>query len=304
MNDRAEPPTPDFRCGFIAVVGRPNVGKSTLMNALLGAKISIVSRKAQTTRHRIHGVCTTDSHQFVFVDTPGFQTRHGGAMNRMMNRVVTQTLADVDVVLHVVEAGKWLPADAQLLPLLPKNRACLLVLNKVDAVKAKTSLYAYAQKLAALHDYAGVIPVSAAKGFQLENLRDEIARHLPVGTPMFEADALTDRPVRFLAAELLREKVFRLVGDELPYGCTVFIERWEENDERPGVHIGACILIERENHRPMLLGAGGERMKRIATQARQDMVKLLNCPVHLEVYVKVRKGWGTHEAALRQLGYD
>jgi len=295
---------PAFHCGFVAVVGRPNVGKSTLMNALLGAKISIVSSKAQTTRHRIHGVHTTDTHQFVFVDTPGFQTRHGGAMNRMMNRVVTQTLADVDVVLHVVEAGKWLDADARLLPLLPKHRACILVLNKVDAVKNKTSLYAYTQKLAGLHDWATVVPVSAAKGFQLETLRMEIARQLPVGVPLFEPDALTDRPVRFLAAELLREKIFRLVGDELPYGCTVFIENWEAHAGKPGVHIAACVLIERENHRAMLLGAGGTRMKRIASEARQDIVKLLDCPVHLEVYVKVRKGWGMHESALRQLGYD
>ncbi|MCB5362429.1 GTPase Era [Pusillimonas sp. CC-YST705] len=291
-----------FHCGFVAVVGRPNVGKSTLMNALVGGKVSIVSRKAQTTRHRIHGVYTNDSHQFVFVDTPGFQTRHGGAMNRMMNRVVTQALADVDVVLHVIEAGKWSEADAQLLPLLPKTRPAILVVNKVDMVKDKSSLFAFVEKIMAQHAYAAVVPISAAKGFQLDALRTEIARHLPEGEPMFEEDALTDRPVRFIAAELLREKIFRLVGDELPYACTVVIEQWEETER--GVNIAACVLVERDSHKPILLGAGGGHMKRIATEARQDMVKLLDRPVHLDVYVKVRKGWSERESALRELGYD
>lgn len=291
-----------FHCGFVAVVGRPNVGKSTLMNALIGSKVSIVSRKAQTTRHRIHGVFTNDDHQFVFVDTPGFQTRHGGAMNRMMNRVVTQTLSDVDVVLHVVEAGKWGPGDAQLLPLLPKERPCILVLNKVDLVKTKSELYDYVGKIMAQHEYAAVVPISAVKGFQLENLREEIASRLPEGEPMFEEDAITDRPVRFIAAELLREKIFRLVGDELPYACTVMIEQWEETEQ--GVNVAACVLVERDSHKPILLGAGGSHMKRIATEARQDMMKLLDKPVHLDVYIKVRKGWSERESALRELGYD
>lgn len=291
-----------FHCGFVAVVGRPNVGKSTMMNAMVGGKVSIVSRKAQTTRHRIHGVYTTDTHQFVFVDTPGFQTRHGGAMNRMMNRVVTQALTDVDVVLHVIEAGKWSDADAKLLPLLPANRPAILVINKVDMVKDKSSLFSFVEKIMAQHAYAAVVPISAAKGFQLDVLREEIARHLPEGEPMFEEDALTDRPVRFIAAELLREKIFRLVGDELPYGCTVMIEQWEETER--GVNIAACVLVERDSHKPILLGAGGVHMKRIATEARQDMIKLLDRPVHLDVYVKVRKGWSERESALRELGYD
>ena len=291
-----------FHCGFVAVVGRPNVGKSTLMNALVGGKVSIVSRKAQTTRHRIHGVYTSDTHQFVFVDTPGFQTRHGGAMTRMMNRVVTQALADVDVVLHVVEAGKWSEADAQLLPLLPKTRPAILVINKVDMVKDKGSMFGFVEKIVAQHEYAAVVPISAAKGIQLDILRDEIAKHLPEGEPMFEEDAMTDRSVRFIAAELLREKIFRLVGDELPYGCTVMIEQWEETER--GVNVSACVLVERDSHRPILLGAGGAHMKRIATEARQDMVKLLDKPVHLDVYVKVRKGWSERESALRELGYD
>ena len=294
--------TAPFRCGFIAIVGRPNVGKSTLANALIGSKISIVSRKAQTTRHRINGVLTRDHEQFVFVDTPGFQTRHGGAMNRMMNRVVTQALADVDVVLHVVEAGKWSEGDARLVPLLPKGDKTILVVNKVDALKDKNAMFEYVSRLMAQFPYAAVVPVSAAKGVQLDNLLTEIAARLPEGEPMFEADALTDRPVRFIASELIREKIFRLVGDELPYGCTVVIEQWEESDT--SVRVAACVVIERETHRPILLGTGGLHMKRIATEARQDIEKLVDKTVFLEVYIKVRKGWSDKEAALRELGYE
>ena len=291
-----------FRCGFVAVVGRPNVGKSTLTNALIGSKISIVSRKAQTTRHRINGVLTREHEQFVFVDTPGFQTRHGGTMNRMMNRVVTQALADVDVVLHVVEAGKWSKGDEELLPLLPTAQKTILVLSKVDQLKDKNSLFGFVNDLMAKHPYAAVVPVSAVKDMQLNVLLDEIAARLPEGEPMFEADTLTDRPMRFIVAELIREKVFRLVGDELPYACTVVIEQWEEHER--GARIAACIVVERETHRPILLGAQGMHMKRIATEARQDIEKLLEKPVHLEVYIKVRKGWSARESSLRDLGYE
>ena len=291
-----------FRCGFVAVVGRPNVGKSTLTNALIGSKISIVSRKAQTTRHRINGVLTREHEQFVFVDTPGFQTRHGGTMNRMMNRVVTQALADVDVVLHVVEAGKWSKGDEELLPLLPTSQKTILVLSKVDQLKDKNSLFGFVNDLMAKHPYAAVVPVSAVKDMQLNVLLDEIAARLPEGEPMFEADTLTDRPIRFIVAELIREKVFRLVGDELPYACTVEIEQWEEHERC--ARIAAFIVVERETHRPILLGAQGMHMKRIATEARQDIEKLLEKPVHLEVYIKVRKGWSARESSLRDLGYE
>lgn len=294
--------TDTFRCGFVAVIGRPNVGKSTLVNALIGSKISIVSRKAQTTRHRIHGVLTRDHEQYVFVDTPGFQTRHGGAMNRMMNRVVTQTLTEVDVVVHVVEAGKWSAGDAQLLPLLPAPEKTILVINKVDALKSKNDLFAYTGKIMSQFPYAAVVPVSALRGIQLENLLSEIAARLPEGEAMFEADALTDRPMRFIVAEMLREKIFRLVGDELPYGCTVIIEQWEENDE--GARVSACVVVERESHKPILLGARGAHMKRIATEARQDITKLLDKPVFLDVYIKVRKGWSDRESTLLELGYE
>jgi GTP-binding protein Era len=291
-----------FRTGFVAIVGRPNVGKSTLTNALIGSKISIVSRKAQTTRHRIHGVLTREHEQFVFVDTPGFQTRHGGAMNRMMNRVVTQALADVDVVVHVVEAGKWSEGDAKLLPLLPNPERTILVVSKIDALKNRDDLFAFVSKIMALHPFGAVVPVSATKKQQLDQLLEEIATRLPEGEAMFEEDTLTDRPMRFIAAELVREKIFRLVGDELPYGCTVVIEQWEETAK--GASINACVVVERDSHKPILLGTGGMHMKRIASEARQDIAKLLDKPVHLEVYIKVRKGWSDREGALRDLGYE
>ncbi|AIL33238.1 GTPase Era [Basilea psittacipulmonis] len=292
------------KCGYIAMVGRPNVGKSTLTNALIGSKISIVSRKAQTTRHRINAVLTDDQAQFVFVDTPGFQTRHAGAMNKMMNRVVTQTLSDVDVIVHVVEAGKWSKADEEVKDLLPKHaqKPVILVLSKVDALKDKNSLFAFTTDLLEKYPYAAVVPVSAVKQVQLSVLLDEIRKLLPVSDFMFDEDSLTDRSVRFIASEIIREKIFRLVGDELPYACTVTIEQWEETPK--GVRIAACVIVERESHKPILLGTGGIHMKRIATEARQDIAKLLEMPVYLEVYIKVRKGWSERESALRELGYE
>ncbi len=223
-------------------------------------------------------------------------------MNRMMNRVVTQALADVDVVLHVVEAGKWSAGDEQLLPLLPQKGNTVLVDNKVDAIKDKNAMFPFVSKIMALHPYSAVVPVSAARDIQLDNLLAEVASRLPEGEPMFEADTLTDRPMRFIVAELIREKIFRLVGDELPYGCTVVIEQWDENES--GARVAACVVVERDSHKPILLRAGGMHMKRIATEARQDIAKLLDKPVHLEVYIKVRKGWSDREGALRDLGYE
>ncbi len=290
------------KTGFIAVVGRPNVGKSTLTNALIGSKISIVSRKAQTTRHRIHGVLTRDKTQFVFVDTPGFQTRHGGTMNRMMNRVVTQALADVDVIVHVVEAGKWSAGDEQIVPLLPVAKKCILAVSKVDMLKNKNDLFDFVGRIMGKFAYDAVVPVSSVKGVQLDTLLAEIEQRLPEGEFMFEEDALTDRPIRFIAAELIREKIFRLVGDELPYACTVVIEQWDEDEN--AARIAACVVVERETHKPILLGAKGTHMKRIATEARQDISALLDKPVFLEIYIKVRKGWSEKESALRDLGYE
>ncbi len=297
MNDSSQ-----TQCGLVAIVGRPNVGKSTLLNALVGSKVSIVSRKAQTTRHRIHGVLTQAHQQFVFVDTPGFQTRHGGTLNRMMNRVVTQALTDVDVVVMVVEAGKWGEGDAQLLPLLPRGPRHILVVNKVDLLKDRNRLFPFVEQIMTRHAFDAVVPVSASRGKQLQPLLDEIAAGLPEGEFMFEEDALTDRPVRFIAAEMIREKIFRLVGDELPYGCTVVIEQWD--DSQPQVRIAACVIVERDSHRPILLGTGGQHMKRIGTEARQDIARLLDRPVHLEIYIKVRRGWSERESALRELGYE
>lgn len=292
------------RCGFVAIVGRPNVGKSTLTNALIGAKISIVSRKSQTTRHPIQGVLTRDNAQFVFIDTPGFQTRHGGAMNRMMNRVVVQTLSDVDVVVHVVEAGKWSEGDENVLPLLPPpdKKHVILVLSKIDAIKNKAELFEFTTRIMAKYQYDAVIPVSALKNTQLTILLDEIARRLPHGEFMFDEDTLTDRSMRFISAEILREKIFRLVGDELPYASTVVIEEWNEEDK--GIHINACVVVERESHKPILLGAGGQHMKRIATEARQEIADMVGKPVFLEVFIKVRKGWSEQESTLRDLGYE
>lgn len=292
----------NYRCGYVALVGRPNVGKSTLSNALIGSKLSITSRKAQTTRHRIMGVLTRDDAQFVFVDTPGFQTRHGGAMNQMMNRVVSQTLADVDVVLFLVQAGQWTKADEALLSLLPKDAAVILVLSKTDLVKDKAGLFPFTAQVAARFGFAAVVPVSAVKGRQLDDLLSEVAKHLPESEPHFDEGTLTDRPMRFLVAELIREKIFRLVGDELPYGCTVVIEQWQETDEHATIH--ACVIVQRESHRPILLGAKGAHMKRIATEARQDIAKLLDKPVHLEVYIKVKKGWTDRQNNLREFGYE
>ncbi len=292
------------RCGFVAIIGRPNVGKSTLTNALIGAKISIVSRKSQTTRHPIQGVLTRDNAQFVFIDTPGFQTRHGGAMNRMMNRVVTQTLSEVDVVVHVVEAGKWSEGDENVLPLLPKpgKQHVILVLSKIDAIKNKAELFEFTTRIMAKYQYGAVIPVSAVKHNQLDILLDEIAQRLPDGEFMFDEDTLTDRSMRFISAEILREKIFRLVGDELPYASTVVIEEWNEEDK--GVHINACVVVERDSHKPILLGAGGQHMKRIASEARQEITEMVGKPVFLEVFIKVRKGWSEQESALRDLGYE
>ncbi|NLP32003.1 MAG: GTPase Era [Oligella ureolytica] len=292
------------RCGFVAIVGRPNVGKSTLTNALIGAKISIVSRKSQTTRHPIQGVLTRDNAQFVFIDTPGFQTRHGGAMNRMMNRVVVQTLSDVDVVVHVVEAGKWSEGDENVLPLLPPpdKKHVILVLSKIDAIKNKAELFEFTTRIMAKYQYDAVIPVSAVKNTQLTILLDEIAQRLPHGEFMFDEDTLTDRSMRFISAEILREKIFRLVGDELPYASTVVIEEWNEEDK--GIHINACVVVERESHKPILLGAGGQHMKRIATEARQEIADMVGKPVFLEVFIKVRKGWSEQESTLRDLGYE
>jgi len=300
MNDSTK--SKDFRCGYIAIVGRPNVGKSTLMNALIGAKVSITSRKAQTTRHRITGIQTTEDAQFIFIDTPGFQTRHANALNKTLNKTVTNTLISSDVILYLIEAGTFGPADQQVIDLLPKNVPCILVINKSDRVKDKAVLLPFAQQIAAKHDFSAVVPVSATLRFQLENLLGEIKRFLPENQPIFGEDDLTDRSERFMAAEIVREKVFRFVGDELPYTSTVLIEQFEQEGNLRRVF--AAILVERDTHKSMLIGAKGARLKEISTQSRLDMEKLYGGPVYLEIWVKVKSGWADNEAGLRAYGYE
>ncbi|AXS79821.1 GTPase Era [Dechloromonas sp. HYN0024] len=291
-----------YRSGYIAIVGRPNVGKSTLLNKLIGEKISIVSRKAQTTRHRITGILTKDDAQFVFVDTPGFQTKYSNALNRAMNRGVTQTLSDVDVVIFVVEAGRYDAKDQAVVRLLPKDRPVILVVNKTDLHKDRGALMAFLAMVAADHDYAAIIPISAAKGRQTDDLLKEASKHLPNEGLMFPEDDLTDKSERFLASEYIREKVFRLLGDELPYATAVEIEKFEtEGDLR---RIFAAIVVDREGHKAIVIGKGGEQLKRIASEARQDMERLFDGKVYLEIWVKVKSGWNDDERLLKSLGYE
>jgi len=291
-----------FRCGYIAIVGRPNVGKSTLMNQLIGAKVSITSRKAQTTRHRITGIQTLDDAQFIYVDTPGFQTRHSNALNKTLNKTVTNTLISADVILFLVEAGTFGPADQQVVDLLPTNVPVLLVINKSDRVKDKAALMPFAQQVSSKHNFAAIVPVSAKLRFQLDALQGEIKRFLPENEAVFGPDDITDRSEKFLASEIVREKLFRLVGDELPYTSTVLIEKFEqEGDLR---RIFAAILVERDTHKSMVIGNKGARLKEVSTQSRLDMEKLFGGPVYLEIWVKVKSGWADNEAGLRAYGYE
>ncbi|AOJ09341.1 GTPase Era [Burkholderia mayonis] len=291
-----------FRCGMIAIVGRPNVGKSTLMNALVGQKISITSRKAQTTRHRITGIRTLDDAQYIFVDTPGFQTRHSTALNRSLNRAVTSTLTSVDAILFVIEAGRFGPDDQKVLDLIPAGTPTLLVANKLDRVSDKDTLYPFFQKMGALREFAEIVPLSAKHLEDILRLTDTIKPYLPEGEPIYGEDDLTDRSSRFLAAEILREKVFRWTGDELPYTSTVVIDKFEEEGRLTRVF--ATILVERDSHKAMVIGKKGAKLKQISTEARQDMEKLFDGPVYLETFVKVRSGWADNEAGLRAYGYE
>jgi len=299
----AESTSPDYRSGTVAIVGRPNVGKSTLLNRLIGSKVSITSAKAQTTRHRIVGVLTQEHAQLAFLDTPGFQTRHIGALNQVLNRTVRQVLSDADAVMLVVDApAGWTLADERVLKLIPDDRQVILVLNKTDAAGERSALLPLVDRVRQLREFAAIVPISAQRGTQLEALVEECVRLLPLGPPLYEPDAITDRSERFLASEALREKVLRLVGDELPYTTTVVIDQFEE---LPNLRrIRATILVERDAHRPILLGGGGERMKRIGSEARADLERLFGSKVHLEVWVKVKGGWADTEQSLRAYGYE
>ncbi|MFA5371176.1 MAG: GTPase Era [Sideroxydans sp.] len=288
--------------GFIAIIGRPNVGKSTLLNHLIGQKVSITSRKAQTTRHRITGILTEGKEQFVFVDTPGFQTQHTNALNRSMNRVVTNSLREVHAVLFVIEARHFDERDQQVLELLPQDRPVILVINKADLMKDKAELLPFIEKIAALHPFTAIVPVSARQDKQLDTLLDAIRPHLAEGEHLYAADDITDRNERFLAAELLREKIFRFTGEELPYSVSVVIEQFQHEGKLRRIH--AAILVDKEAHKIMLIGKKGEKMKEIATQARLDMEKLFDGKVFLEVFVKIRSGWADSAHMLKTLGYD
>lgn len=291
-----------FRCGYVAIVGRPNVGKSTIMNELIGAKISITSRKAQTTRHRILGIQTDDESQFIYIDTPGFQTRYSNPLNRNLNRTVKDTLGAADVILFIVDQDIFSPADKQVLDLIPKDVPTILVINKTDKVKEKGELMPFAQQMLAEREFAAIVPVSARKRFQLDYLEKEIRRLLPENPPVFSADDVTDRSERFMASEIVREKIFRYTGDELPYTSTVVIEQFERKEKIARVF--AAVLVERDAQKAMMIGHKGEKLKQISTEARQDMEKLFGVPVYLEIWVKVKSGWADNEAGLRAYGYD
>ena len=287
---------------IVAIVGRPNVGKSTLLNRIVGEKISIVSRKAQTTRHRISGILTLPDAQFVLVDTPGFQTRHANALNRAMNRGVTQALADVDVVVFVVEAGRFDAQDKAVLRLLPRERPVILAVNKIDQLKDKATLLPMLASLSSEFPFTAIVPVSAAKGSQVADLLSEVRKTLPHNEALFGEDEITDRSERFLAAEYIREKLFRLTGDELPYASTVEIEKFEIDGTLR--RISATIVVDRPAHKGIVIGKGGETLKRIATEARQDMERLFDGKVFLEIFVKVKSGWSDDERLLKSLGYE
>ena len=292
----------ELKSGYIAIVGCPNVGKSTLLNRLIGEKISIVSRKAQTTRHRIMGILTQADAQYVFVDTPGFQTKHTNALNRAMNRGVTQALADVDVVIFVVDAERFDARDKAVIKLLPTDRPVILAVNKIDQIKDKTRLLPILASLSEQYPFAAIVPISAAKGSQLDDLLAEARKHLPHNELLFGEDEITDKSEKFIASEYIREKLFRLVGDELPYSTTVEIEKFELDGALR--RISAAIVVDRAAHKGIVIGKGGEALKRIASEARQDMERLFGGKVFLEVFVKVKSGWNDDERLLKSLGYE
>ena len=299
----------DKRCGLIAIVGKPNVGKSTLLNALVGQKISITSRKAQTTRHRITGMHTQGATQFVFVDTPGFQTIHGNALNKSLNKTVQGAVGDVDLVLLVVEAGSFTPADARVLALLAPGVPTLLVANKLDSVKNRAEVAPWLQEMQTRHAFAEFVPMSAKNDKDVQRLLGICEKYLPQQAWFYDADELTDRSEKFMAAEMVREKLFRLTGDELPYTSTVVIDKFEEEKGKTKgvkrlVRIAATIVVERDGHKAMVIGDKGERLKRMGTEARTELEKLFDAKVFLELWVKVRSGWADDEARVRSFGYE
>ncbi len=295
------------RCGLIAIVGKPNVGKSTLMNALVGQKISITSRKAQTTRHRITGIRTRGATQFVFVDTPGFQTRHSTALNKSLNKTVMGAIGDVDLILFVVEAGSFTLADAKVLSLFKPGIPTLLIANKLDTVHRRADIAPWLKSMQERHPFAEFVPMSAKKRDDIERLYGICEKYLPEQAWWYAEDELTDRSEKFLASETVREKLFRFTGDELPYTSTVVIDKFDEEASKQHkrfLRIAATIVVERDSHKAMIIGEKGERLKRISTEARQELEKLMDAKVFLEVWVKVRSGWADDEARVRSFGYE
>lgn len=289
--------------GMVAVIGRPNVGKSTLVNALVGERVSITSRKPQTTRDRVLGVRTDDDAQYIFVDTPGFQRRHRSALNRRMNDAVTGALHDVDAIVPVIEAGGWTAGDEQVLQLLPPPSGnVILAINKSDLLADRKLLLPLMADSMQRYPFRAIVPVSAEKSRQLDDLLKEIRPLLPEGMLLFDAEQYTDRSVRFLAAESVREKAYRLLGDELPYGIAVTIDRWDET--RATTQIAATLIVERDAHRPIVIGKDGAKLREISRLARADIEETLGKPVFLEVWVRVKRGWSDDTRALKSLGYD
>ena len=290
------------RCGYVAIVGRPNVGKSTLLNHILGMKLSITSRKPQTTRHQILGVKTTDNTQAIYVDTPGIHQRRGTAINKYMNRAATSVLNDVDVILFVVQANNWTEEDQAIIEKF-KNVSCpiVLVVNKIDMLASKKELLPLIDKLSAQYDFTEILPVSALNGINVEILEQKIAPLLPESDYVYPDDQVTDRSMRFLASEIIREKLIRELGQELPYTSTVSIDKYVEEPDI--VHIHATIYVESAGQKAIIIGKKGSRLKSIGTKAREDISKMIETKVYLNLWVKVREGWSNDERALRGLGY-
>ena len=304
MSEPANPPSgAGHRCGFAAIVGRPNVGKSTLLNALLGRKVSIVSPKPQTTRHRILGILTRPDAQVIFVDTPGLHAGARRAMNRHMNRAALASLQDADVNVFVVEALRWTDEDQRVLDeLVKQDRPIIAVLNKADKVFPKERLLPFIEELNRRASFAEVVPLSALKRSNIEQLPATIAAYLPQSPSHFPEDQLTDRSDQFMAAEIVREKLTLRLRQELPYGLTVVLEQFKEEDGR--LLINAVIWVERSGQKAIVIGNGGEQLKEVGRSARLEMVELFKRPVHLELWVKVKENWSDNETALRQLGYE
>lgn len=314
FNQQANPLQEDFRSGFVAIVGRPNVGKSTLMNHLLGQKLSITSRKPQTTRHRIHGILTDDTAQFVFVDTPGIHSKTVRAINERMNNAAVSALSDVDLVLFVVDGLKWVEDDLLTLEKLANtDLPVVLVINKADTIKDKSQLLPHIEEFAQSFEFADIVPVSALRGHNLDRLLEVAKGFLPTRPPIFDPEQITDRSERFLASEIIREKIMRTSGDEVPYDLTVQIDTFKDEpahkDPETGkwrkacTFIDATIFVERAGQKSIVIGEKGAKIKQVGIDARADMEKLFDRKVMLTLWVKVKKGWSDDERTLASLGY-